>query len=319
MLARMAAHFYWLGRYVERTEHTAILLEFQLRRLVDTAADELAEGWRVIYEALGQPAPSVPDDVDEAETFMVADAFTLSGGVVEDQTNPSSLVSCWGMAIENARQIRARLPLRVWVCLNRGFLWLRDSDFSAAWKTGPAAQATEAIDRMRLLAGVVDTAMARNDAWRFLELGRYVERLQQQVALLASWDRSRRAREEAEEGGPSLSWTDLLRVCGAFEHFCRDRSLVASRETVLSFLIRNPEVARSLRFATSRIEETLRGIDPVGSRYPLAPPHRMALRLAASLEAADEADDEVAQAGRNLHFLIMAAYVDYEVTAGLPS
>ena len=333
MLARMAANFYWLGRYVERTENTARLLEYQLTRLVDAAADELALGWRVAYRALSQSPPSAPADMDEAEAFLVADAYTLTGGLVEDATNPASLVACWGAARENAREIRPRLPLQVWVTLNQGFLWLRETEFSEAWSEGPVTLVSRAIERLRLLAGVVDAHMARDDAWRFLELGRYVERLQQQVVLLDVWDRIARPPGD----GPSLTWTELLRVCGAFERYRRERPLPSSRESVLGFLMRNPEVSRSLRYATDQIESKLAGIDPAGARPPLAPPHRMGLRLAATLElglrggrrgrdpaTGERRDGEgvfrsLTRDSRTLHDLVMAAYVDYPVTARLPS
>ncbi len=338
MLARMAANFYWLGRYAERTENTARLIEYQLTRLVDAGADELALGWRVVYRALSQPPPQAPADVDEAEAFLIADAYTLTGGLVEDSTNPASMVSCWRMARENAREIRPRLPLRVWVCLNQGFLWLRETEFADEWGEGPAALVSRAIDRLRLLAGVVDAGMARDDAWRFLELGRYMERLQQQIVLLEVWDRI--ARPEGD--GPVLSWADLLRVCGAFEPYRRDRSLTLRRGSVLGFLMRNPEVSRSLHFVTGRIEAALRGIDAAGARPPLAAPHRLVLRMAAALELApgdadappDDADaprgepddaasgeifGSLARDSRTLHDLVQATYVDYPVVAGLPS
>ncbi|WP_419949681.1 alpha-E domain-containing protein [Candidatus Palauibacter sp.] len=316
MLARMAGNFYWLGRYAERTENTARLLEHQLGRLVDAGADELAVGWRVVYRALSQAPPEAPTDVDEAEAFLIADAYTLAGGLVEDTMNPASMVSCWGMARENAREIRPRLPLRVWVCLNRGFLWIEATEFADVWARGPVALVTEAIDRLRLLSGVVDASMARDDAWRFLELGRYVERLQQQIVLLDVWDRIGRPGSE----GPEMSWADLLRVCGAFEPYRRDRSLALDREDVLGFLIRNPGVARSLRFATDRIGGLLRGIDPIGARHPLAAPHRMVLRMAASIEVEDVSGFEgLIRESWELHEVLMATYVEYPVTAGLPS
>ena len=331
MLARMAANFYWLGRYVERSENTARLLEYQLTRLVDTDATELALGWRVVYRALSQSPPQAPADVDEAEAFLIADAYTLTGGLVEDSTNPASLISCWGMARENAKEIRPRLPLRVWVCLNQGFLWLQEAEFAEAWSEGPVALVSRAIDRLRLLSGVVDANMARDDAWRFLELGRYVERLQQQVVLLDVWDRI----GQAEGDEVVLPWADLLRVCGAFEPYRRDRSLTLRRSAVLGFLIGNPEVSRSLRYATDRIEVALLGIDPAGGRPPLAAPHRMVLRMAAALEL--EADEDVdavesespaesrkvfrtlTRDSRTLHDVIQATYVEYAVTAGLPA
>ncbi|MXW55822.1 MAG: alpha-E domain-containing protein [Gemmatimonadales bacterium] len=135
--------------------------------------------------------------------------------------------------------------------------------------------------------------------------------------------------------GLTLSWADLLRVCGAFEPYRRDRSLTLQRSSVLGFLMRNPEVSRSLHYATDRIESTLQGIDPAGGRPPLAAPHRLALRISAALELdpgeADAAPDAApdAEAGepfgpltrdsRTLHDLVQATYVDYPVTAGLPT
>ncbi len=334
MLARVAADFYWMGRYIERTEHTASVLRHQLTGLVDTPADEVALGWRVLYRALGQSTPEAPADVDEAEAFLIADAYTLAGKLVEDETNPDSLVSCWKMARENAMQLRPQLPLHVWTTLNRGFLWIRDCEFPTAWKESPAALVSEGIDRLRLLDGVVHATMPRDNAWRFLELGRFVERFQHQTVLLDIWDRFGRTTEEDD---PSLSWADLLRVCGAFELYCRRHTMAVRRSAVLNFLVRDPEVPRSLRFAIHRIDEMLLGIDPLGSRFPLGRPQGTALHLAAAVEAdvgpheyAVDGQEQgqgfrgglfprLARDGRALHDVIMATYVDYPVAEGLPS
>lgn len=331
ILARAAADFYWMGRYLERAEQTARLLDHQLHRLVDTPARELAHNWRVLYEAIGVAPPSVPGDAREAEAFLIADAYTLAGRLVEDETRTHSIVSQWAHARDNARQLRPWLPVPVWTSLNRGYLWIRDSDFAAAWAVGPPTLVREAIDRLRLLAGVADAMMPRDDAWRFLELGRFVERIQHQADLLDTWDTLGPFR------GASTSswWADLLRVCGAYEFYCRSRSMVVRREPVLAFLVRNPELTRSLRFAVQRIGELLSGIDPAGARYPLARPHRMALHLAAAVEMDPHRDeargegeggprgrsslDTLLRDSRTLHDLVMEAYVDYPVEEGLPS
>ncbi len=315
MLARAAADFYWMGRYLERTEHTARLLEYQLPRLVDTLAEEVALGWQVIYRALEQDPPPAPANADEAEAFLIADAYTLAARLIEDDSHPDSVISCWTMARENAKQLRPWLPVRVWTCLNRGYFRIQEADFSESWKRDPSSVAGEAIDGLRLLAGVVSGTMSRDDAWRFMELGRFVERLQQQVGLLMAWDRL----GQPAAGGPALSWESLLRVSGAYEFFCRTYSMRIRRETALRFLMRHPELPRSVRYAVARIGEMLSGIDPGGARYPLAAPHRMNLRLAAAIEADDNALHAVRKNAKALHDVIMATYVEYPVEKGLPS
>ncbi len=324
MLATVAADFYWLGRYAERAEQTARLLRHQLTRLPDTPAVELAEGWRAVYRSLGQAAPDAPRGADEAEAFLQADAYTLAGGLMEEAANPGSVLACWGAARENGRRVRPHLPLRMWTSLNQGFLWLQDSDFAKAWAGAPAALASEAIDRLRFFAGVVEAMMPRDHAWRFLELGRFVERLQRQVALLDTW----RGGGEPQ-GAARLAWTDLLRVCGAYEFFCRTHSMTADRDAALAFLVRNPALPRSLRFAVQRIGALLDGIDPGGGQYPLAAPHRATLRIGAALEVATGGGDgqpewesvlrSLAGQSQALHDLVIATYVDYSAAGGAPS
>lgn len=319
MLARLAAEFYWLGRHAERIEHTARLLRFQINRLPDRPVDELTLGWQAIYRILGQPSVGTTATGDDAEAAVIPDAYTLAGTLVEERANPDSLVSCWEHARENGQRVRAHLPLPVWTCLNQGYLWIRDSDFNTAWARGPSTLVSEAIDRLNLLAGVVEAVMPRDEAWRFLELGRFIERVQYQAELLAGWVEFN--RDEAEAGAGALSWADLLRVCGAYEVYCRRHSTNIERQQALRLLTQDPEVPRSLRFAAQHITQVLAGIDPVGARYPMAAPHRMALGLTASIEvepaglSGEDAEffRSVGQDGRVLHDLTMAAYVTHSL------
>ena len=323
MLARVAAEFYWLGRHVERVEHTARLLRFQLSRLTDCPAAELALGWQAIYRILGQPPIGATGNADDAESVVIPDAYTLAGNLVEERSNPDSLLSCWALGRENAQRVRAQLPLGVWTCLNQGYLWIQDSDFSKAWAKAPGNLVNEAIDRLRLLAGVVADVMPRDDAWRFLELGRFTERIQHQSGLLASWVEF--ALED--NGGATLTWADLLRVCGAYEVYCRRHSTDVERKDTLGLLTQDPELPRSLRFAVKHISDLLAGIDPMGARYPLAPPHRMALRMTAAVEVEPpsllvESDTSeffrsVEADARTLHHVTMAAYVTHSSTEAL--
>lgn len=319
MLARVAANFYWMGRYLERTRQTVRLVRYPLDHLVDRTVEEIAVGWEVVYRTLGQPPPIAAGDSGDGEAFLMTDAYTLAGSLIEEASNPDSILSCWSTARENARQVRPHLPLPVWTSLNQGYLWMRESDLPAAWAKGPAALVGEASDRLRHLAGTMDGLMYRDDGWRFFSLGSFVERVQHQAALLGAWI-------DLGRGGADLPWADLLRICGAYEVYSRRYSMEVRQEQVVAFLVQDPELPRSLRFAMRFIEEMLAGIDPAGARYPLAPPHRMALRLAAGLEVEtldgspsgdpDRFFRSIGGECRKLHDLVMTAYVDFPLSEG---
>ena len=323
MLARVAANFYWLGRHLERTRHTLRLVRYPLDRLVDRTASEIAIAWEVVHRTLGQALPELPESQDEAEAYLLMDAYTLAGSLIEEASNPDSILSCWTSARENARQVRSHLPLAVWTCLNQGYLWIRETDLPAAWAAGPSGVVGEASDRLRLLSGAMDALMYRDDGWRFMELGRFVERVQHQAAFLAAWvDLAQRPR-----GSARLPWADLLRICGAYEVYGRRYSMEVRQEEVLVFLVQDPGLPRSLRFGVNRIEEMLAGIDPAGARYPLAPAHRTSLRLAASLEV-ETLDGArggsplrffhaIGSESRRLHDVTAASYLDHTQVEGL--
>lgn len=322
MLARVAANFYWMGRYLERTKQTIRLVRYPLDRIVDRTASEIAVAWEVVYRTLGQSLPETPGSRVEAETFLMTDAYTLAGSLIEEASNPESILSCWSVARENARQVRSHLPLPVWTCFNQGYLWMRDSDFPTAWSTGPSGLVSEASDRLRHLSGVMDALMYRDDGWRFMVLGRFIERVQHQAAFLGAWVELGRR----ERGTEALPWADLLRICGAYEVYSRRYSMQVRQEQVLVFLVQDPELPRSLRFSLHLVEEMLGGIDPAGARYPLAPPHRMALRLAAALEV-ENLDGErgrdsvrffrlIGSECRKLHDFTVNAYLEFPFAAG---
>ncbi|MCY4644358.1 MAG: alpha-E domain-containing protein [Bacteriovoracales bacterium] len=307
MLARVAGELYWLGRHVERAEHTARLLHHQLAGLADRPASELALGWQVLYRALKQS----PSDIsvkrpDELEAFLMADAYTLAGPLVEERSNPSSVISCFAKARENARQVRPYLPLSVWSCLNQGHLWMEACDFATTWAKAPSAIVEEISDRLRLFAGVVEGQMPRDQGWHFLELGRFLERLQNQTTLFSAWEAS------------LFPWDKLLRICGAYEAYCRSHSMEVCREKAFGPLVQDPSLPRSLGFCLREIQGLLKGINPKAPRFPSPLACRLVLHLISTVEMANPAQDAaqdflsaVEKSAHSLHDVVMKNYVDY--------
>lgn len=155
MLSRTASSLYWLGRYVERADFTARLVEATVRLDVLSPRPAGEAAWRsalavtetdAAFAALGKP-------VDQK---AVARLLTL------DQSHAGSIVRCLDMARGNAKAVRTALTREAWSTINRAWMVF---DAGARTTTATATlQLMEAIEaETRGFEGAVHRMM-RNQA-----------------------------------------------------------------------------------------------------------------------------------------------------------
>ena len=129
MLSRTAENLFWMGRYMERADATARLIEMGYRMAMLPGSNELEE-WRSVAAASG----SAPD---------IVEATRLNAGAVVqrlllDPDNPSSIRSCLTSARANGRAIRTALTQDMWEALNDGWRSLGQMDAETALKNLPS-------------------------------------------------------------------------------------------------------------------------------------------------------------------------------------
>ena len=111
-----------------------------------------------------------------------------------------------------------------------------------------------------------------------MRLGRFIERAQLVGSLLSAHCAA--VKDSAEE---ESDWAGLLRGCHAFEAYCHVHGAQIRAEEVLGFLVRNPELPYSLRFAVDRLRGSLEVIDPPVLGRSATEPYNIARRLDAVL------------------------------------
>ncbi len=121
MLARTAEYLFWAGRYLERTEATARLLNVTYHRLLEVTPAEEELAWTDVLVALGSSDEF--DEVGSAPTSAAVTAFLVMG-----PDNPGSVLGTVARARENARGVREHLPMEVWEALNGLHLALGSRD-----------------------------------------------------------------------------------------------------------------------------------------------------------------------------------------------
>ena len=76
-------------------------------------------------------------------------------------------------------------------------------------------------ERAAVLAGLAESTMSRDDGWRFLVLGRSLERVDMTARLLSIQALRPRPDEEYAAADSIEQWRTVLRACGADESFLR--------------------------------------------------------------------------------------------------
>lgn len=247
MLSRIAESLFWIGRYVERSDGTARILDVHLQLLLEDPWIDEDTACRSLLSVMG----SEPDADAAVHRRDVIDLLAV------DRRHPASIAYSIAAARENARRAREIVSTELWECLNTTNA--RMPRLIAGDKTHEFFRWVR--DRAALAVGVVDSATSRDEAWQFFSLGRAIERADMTARLLAT-------RSLTEASGPS--WTTILRSCGAYETYLRSYRGLPSTESAAEFLVLDRLFPRSILFAVSRAEDALREIDPRSGRVGVA-------------------------------------------------
>ena len=270
-----------MSRYLERAQQGCRLLADQLKGLEDRSVEEIDQSWRRLYLGLGRtPTGGDLESSRGDDRFMFADAYTLADDLTFEPENPDSIRARVATARENARQVRNVIGRDMWSCLNIAYLGLREVEIQDVWNDRPDEFYLRTEDAIRMFWGIVESSMYRDDGWHFVRLGRFVERAQLVAALVYAQLTVFPTNEPHVES----NWRSLLQVCEARSAYSHRHSLEFRPASVIDFLVSDPMLSRSIRYALGRVSDSLRAIAPPGKLPHADETDRHAGRVAARID-----------------------------------
>ena len=258
LLSRNAEALFWLARYLERAASLARTIEMQS----SFEGHDQENSWRWLL--------ALHTDEERFDQRFEASTSAIIQFYVTDIANPGSIRSSVHWARENARALRPFIPLEMWVQLNAfhatveafGETDIQPSELPrtcAAIRAGCLAQ-----------IGTVESALYRDEGYRFFKLGLMIERADQTSRLLdvkfAQGATRRRATNASDD---FVFWSTILRAAGAYQVFNRMEPSGVDPERVARFLVLNPSHPRSIGYCVREIDEGL-NILRSGFRLPQA-------------------------------------------------
>ena len=252
MLSRTADHLYWMARYIERAENMARVLDVTHNMsLVPNAAESEAALWTPALEISGNI------EAYEAE-YKEYTASNVIRYLSMDEKNASSIYNCLRNARENARAVRVALTSETWENINA--LWLEFSQFIGVdLAEGGLHEFCDWVkSRSHLFRGVSFGTMLRDDAFRFVRLGTFMERADNTARLLDV--KYHLLLPDDEEVGGSVDyyeWSAVLRSVSAFQAYQKVFSDAIEPWRVAELLVLREDMPRSLHACFAEITPIL--------------------------------------------------------------
>ena len=252
MLARAAQNLYWMARYLERAENTA--------RLINSTTDVLLDlphgatlGWDTLIKAVG---------LDElyGKQYMHANEDSIMRFMIEDEKNPSSIMSCVKYARENTRTLRELLPEDLWECINGLYLYLRDNAKLATTSRRERYLILQnVIAKRHGIIGLISGVMAHDMAYQFIRIGRNLERADMTTRILdINFAVSIPKDMALYEMSVERLWMNTLKALSAYQTYRRLKAVHVTSKNVIDFLINDEYFPRSLLYCLNEMESCLR-------------------------------------------------------------
>jgi uncharacterized circularly permuted ATP-grasp superfamily protein/uncharacterized alpha-E superfamily protein len=272
--SRVADNLFWLGRYAERVEGAVRVARTILPRFFQDGDSSRVAGLNAgldILAALGYLASETRTGAAERDVLAT----------IYDPAAPNGFVANIHQVRRVAWLLRDRISLDAWLVLNQ-----LDQQFSSR----PPAEAVQvgaaqdllnhAVITLSAFGGLVMESMTRGDGWRFLDIGRRLERALQMTELL----RNSLSPKTGEDFGILEAVLEMADSSITY----RSRYLTSLQtDLLLDLLLVDEANPRSISFQLARLREHIEQLP--GSHTAIRRPGeaKLALSLLTTVQLAD--------------------------------
>lgn len=272
--SRAADNLFWLGRYLERAEATLRLVRSLCTSLMDSDAALHGSG-----ETLAKLQGLLVEwgAVDTESPRKVSD---FAASALHDETAYGSVVRLVRSARRTAASMRERLSEDFWKMLQMLERSLADRGGEVVTEAEGLAHAEAALQALATLSGLTQENMNRVAGWRFLDMGRRIERGVNTCRIM---------RQLADDDATPDD-LDLLLDLVDSQITYRSRYMVGMSLTpVRDLVMLDPFNPRSLAFQVTTLREHFEALPTLQEDGMPEEPLRLMIRLSSQVDTEDAA------------------------------
>jgi len=239
MLSRVAESIFWMSRHIERAENIGRLIDVNIRLTLDVPMDIKLQ-WEPIINITG-----------DKDLFFskndVADQDNVIDFLVFNRSYANSIITCVNNARENARSVRAVIPIEMWQCINEFYLFLVAPIATGEAISSPNSFFSKVKNYSQLFVGIAETIMPHDEGWHFLRIGRLLERSDKTSRILdVKYFIVLPRVDYVGSAYDNIHWAALLRSASALDMY-RKHFHGTTPANILAFLFFDPDFPRSIK------------------------------------------------------------------------
>ena len=244
MLGRHANSLYWISRYFERVENI-------VRKLQTVIYINLTKKDFLINEILNDTS-----EINEKDNFInINDIESSINSILRNRSNPNSIISLIKNVRNNSKIVRNSLTRETWQSINE--CWIKFDKVSKNkihFQKIPEVLENLLKDYL-IFRGTVYSTLLRNDVYYFLEIGMFLERIENTTRVI----RSNTEKTTFDINIQKINFNELeseilLRTLASWNSFNWLYNNNICEKYVLDYLLKDQISTRSLNFCYNELD-----------------------------------------------------------------
>lgn len=252
MLGKTAGGLFWMFRFLERSENTARLIEAGFRIALTRPG---SEEWASVLKtaAADQAYAAAHGDVEQSRVIDF---------LLRDPNNPSSVMSSFAQARQNARLVRTAITREMWEAVNDAYMTLKTRLARPVAERDLPDVLAQIRQHSALVRGALHGTMLRNDVFDFCRMGTFLERADNTVRILdVKYYVLLPSVSQVGSSLDNVQWETILRSVSGVRAYSWLTQGKATPLGIADFLIFDPRMPRSLRYSITKIHSNLKMLE----------------------------------------------------------
>mgnify|MGYP000191610750 CR=1 FL=1 len=264
MLSRVADNLFWMGRYLERSEHLSRYININYFSSLD-APNELSQSRQFVFQSMLALVSDYTrqSDKDIIESEVLYDLCLNKDKVYSIYNNVSN-------ARKNASGVRDIISTELYESINSFYHLITNYSKENLVNYDLYSFTTEVINTTGVLREKIQGSLINNDVYAVIMLGVYIERAYQisNIITCKYVDAQVAKTSHGNAVDTSYEWSTLLKSVQSYDMMRSYYRKTPSELNTLEFLILNPDCPRSITNSLIEINKHIKTLNSCAEKNP---------------------------------------------------